>query len=263
MRIAMTTPPAPHTVRAEAGARWRIARAPTAFGVAALLLAVGQPVEAQAPAMAPAAEEAELPHPFFTHMGLPEGVGVWNLRIGALAARQGGRAEGDFAFHLETGLTRTIGLHVRNDRFLDVPRMEAMFQFAAFTTADAMSGFAPLIEFEVPTRSRAGDRVNTLVGFTSTLANRRVAFNQALHYDPREDGVDASASIVASLSRRVFPVVEILGEGARGMSPAINLLGGLKVRLRERVVFGLAYQFPASSRNDFSSQLVAMPELEW
>ena len=42
----------------------------------------------------------------------------------------------------------------------------------------------------------------------------------------------------------------------------INLLTGLTVRLREGVVFGLAYQLPVTSREEFSSQLVAMPEVE-
>lgn len=263
VKVMQTTRSGSLTIHVEADARRRIPPALLAFGITALLLAAPRPVEAQGPGMPPAAEEAELPHPFFTHMGLPEGVGVWNLRTAALATRRDGGTEGDFAFHLETGLTRTVGLHVRNDRFLDVPRTEAMIQFAAFTTANGMSGFAPIIEFEVPTRSGAGNRVNTLVGFTSTLANRRTAFNQALHYDPREDGVDASAALVARFSQRVFPVVEVLGEGGRGMSPTINLLGGIKVRLREGIVFGLAYQLPVSQRKDFSSQIVGMPELEW
>lgn len=249
--------------------RWR---------TSAVLLALGMPVLSGAqslagarmprplatvPAVQEMEEEKELPHPFFTHMGLPEGVGVWNLRSAALATRAEGKTEGDFAFHLETGITERIGLHIRNDRFLDMPKTEAMFQFAAFTSADGMSGFAPLIEFEIPTRSEGDNRINTLVGFTSTLASPRVAFNQALHYDPREDGVDASAALVVGVGERFFPVLEILGEGATGERPIVNLLAGLKVRVREGIVLGLAYQLPVSSRKDFSSQLIAMPELEW
>jgi hypothetical protein len=242
--------------------RWPAASSLLALGAVALL-GLAPPVAGQDPGMPPAAEEAELPHPFFTHMGLPEGVGVFNLRLAGLATRADGKTEGDFAFHFETGLTRSIGLHVRNDRFLDLPRSEVMFQFAAFTSADGMSGFAPIIEFEIPTRSGSGSRINSLVGFTSTLANARLVFNQALHYDPREDGVDASAALVVGMWKRVFPVIEVLGEGARGERPIVNLLGGLKVQVREGIVFGIAYQFPVSSREDFSSQLVALPEFEW
>ena len=55
-----------------------------------------------------APKEAELPHPFFTHMGLPEGVGNFNLRLLGLVTRIDGKNDGDFAFHLETGLTPSI-----------------------------------------------------------------------------------------------------------------------------------------------------------
>ena len=231
---------------------------------AAGLLSAARPATAQSTGMPAAAkEDIELPHPFFTHMGLPEGAGVFNLRTLGLATRADGRTDGDFAFHLETGLTRLIGLHIRNDRFLDRPRTEAMFQFAAFVSKDGMSGFAPLIEFEVPTRSGVGSRVHTLVGFTSTIGGRRAVFNQVLHYNPREDGVDASAALVLQLSPRVFPVVEVLGEGARGAQTVVNLLVGLKVRLREWVHLGLAVQFPLTSAKDFSWQGAFGPDVEW
>lgn len=47
------------------------------------------------------------------------------------------------------------------------------------------------------------------------------------------------------------------------MRPVVNVLAGLKVRVREGIVFGLAYQLPVTSNKEFSSQLVGMPELEW
>lgn len=244
-------------------------RIDTSAGILAVTLAglpaFARPVAAQEPMPPPAeeAEGAEVPHPFFTHMGLPEGVGVFNLRAAGLATRAEGKTDGDFAFHLETGLTRLIGLHIRNDRFLDVPRSEAMFQFAVITSRDGMSGFAPLIEFEVPTRSGGGSRINTLVGFTSTLSNPEAALNQALHYDPREDGVDASASLVVRLTERFFPVLEVLGEGAKGERPIINLLSGLKVGAGEGITAGIGYQTAVTSNEGFSWQLVGELELEW
>ena len=235
-----------------------------ALGVA-LLVGVSRPATAQSPATpaATAAEEPAFPHPFFTHMGLPEGVGNFNLRTLGLATRADGRTKADFAFHLETGLTRVIGLHVRNDQFRENPRTEAMFQFAAFVSKDGMRGFAPIIEFEVPTKSGAGSRIQTLVGFTATLGGRRAVFNQVLHYNPREDGVDASAAVVFKVGGRVFPVVELLGEGARDAPRVVNLLGGLKVRVREWLHLGLAVQLPLTTAQEFSWQGAVGPDVEW
>lgn len=90
------------------------------------------------------ASAPELPHPFFTHMGMPEGVGVYSLRVGGLAS-QGvdpaiGTRRSDFFFNFETGLTERIGVHVRNDQFRSMPRTEVMFQFLALQSRDGMAG---------------------------------------------------------------------------------------------------------------------------
>jgi hypothetical protein len=188
---------------------------------------------------APAKEEGEVPHPFLTHMGVPEGVGVYALRVWGLTTRADGKSEGDFGFHLETGLTKTIGLHIRNDAVRSNSYTEAMFQFAAITSENGMSGFAPIIEFEFPTHSGAGRRIGSLIGFTTTLANPRVSFNQVLHYNPREDAVEGSAALVARVAKGVFPVVELLGEGGKGSTAALGLLAGLKIRVREGINLGL------------------------
>lgn len=232
----------------------------------AALFGVSRPAEAQMagpPGPPGTTGEAELPHGFFTHMGLPEGVGVFNLRTLGLATRADGKTQADFAFHLETGLTRRIGLHIRNDQFRENPGTEAMLQFTAFESKDGMSGFAPVIEFEFPTGPKGGSRINTLVGFTWTLANRSVAFTQVLHYNPREDGADGSAALVFKLGSRVFPVVEVLGEGARGMPTVLSLLGGVKVRMREWLHLGLAVQFPVTNAKDFSRQWAFGPDVGW
>ena len=126
-----------------------------------------------------------------------------------------------------------------------------------------MSGFAPIIEFEFPTRSGDGSRIHTLVGFTSTLSNSRAVFNQVVHYNPREDGVDGSVALVFKLNRRIFPVVEVLGEGARDAPTVVNLLGGLKVQVREWLYFGLALQFPLTDAKEFSWQGAFGPDVEW
>lgn len=208
-------------------------------------------------------EEQEVAHPFFTHMGVPEAVGVFSLRLAGLATRAESKTDGDFAFHFETGLTKFVGLHVRNDSFLDKPSTEVMFQFAAVRSENGMSGFSPIIEFEVPTKSGGEQRINTLVGFSTALAGSQSAFNQVIHYNPREDMVDMSAAFVLKLGTRFFPAVEILGEATPNDQPIINLLGGLKVRVNESLLLGIALQAPVTGRKDFSWQFVFQPDIEW
>ena len=207
-----------------------------------------------------AMEEEELAHAFFTHEGLPDEVGTFSLRTSALVMRMDGATKGDFAFHLETGLTKRIGLHIRNDRFLNNTRTEAMFQFAAIKSKNGKSGFAPIIEFEFPTRTGGGSRINTLVGFTTKFSNERAAFNSVVHYNPREDMVESSAAFVFKAGSRYYPVIEVLNEFARGESPILTLVGGLKVRMSKSWLLGFAVQAPTTSRKDFSSQMVFQSE---
>ena len=138
-----------------------------------------------------------------------------------------------------------------------------MFQFAAARSKDGMSGFSPIIEFEIPTRSGDGSRINTLVGFSTALATARVSFNQVLHYNPREDMVDGSAALVFKVGKRFYPVMEVLAEAMRGDSPIVNVLLGLKVRVNEGLLLGFAFQVPTTKRKDFSSQSVFQPDIEW
>lgn len=211
------------------------------------------------PATAQSQEEQEIAHPFFTHEGLPDQVGSYSMRTSGLATRIDGQTNGDFAFHLETGLTENIGLHIRSDQFLQSRRSEAMFQFVAWKSQDGKSGFAPIIEFEIPTRS-GGGKPATLVGFTSKFENSRVALNQVVHYDPAEKSVDASASVVLRATPRVYPVVELLGMGGTGMPTIVNVLTGVKFRLRGGSVLGVAYQRPVTSEREISSQIVLQLE---
>jgi hypothetical protein len=205
----------------------------------------------------------EVAHPFLTHMGVPDPVGTYSLRLGGTATRADGNTKGDASFHLETGLTDSIGLHLRNDGVGNQQHTEVMFQFAALRSADKMSGFSPLIEFEFPTHSGGDQRINTLVGFSTAWTTSDVAFNQVIHYDPRNEMAEGSASLVVRWLPGVFPVVEIAGEGGRGEKPVVNVLGGLKFQVGKDMLLGIAVVKPTTERKDFSSRVILSLDLEW
>lgn len=207
--------------------------------------------------------EEEIPHPFFTHMGMPEAKGSYSLRLTALGTKGlEGKTNGDFAFHFETGLSKTIGLHIRNDRFLQNPATEIMFQFAVLTSKNGMNGIAALIEFEMPT-SKDAKRINTLVGFSSTLGSSRVAFNQVVHYNPREDMVDGSVALVLAASKKIFFVAELLGYRMPDGTVVLNPLAGIKVRLNKNIIIGVGYQRAVTNMKDYKSQSFFQPDLSW
>ena len=207
-------------------------------------------------------DEEEIAHPFFTHMGMPEAVGTYSLRTAAVLTQIDGTSKADFAFHFETGLSKFVGLHIRNDRFLDNSHSEIMFQFAVIRSKDGMSGFSPLIEFEIPTKKGAS-RINTLVGFSSALVRSRFSINQVLHYNPREDMLDGSIALVYKVTKGVFFVVEMLGDKIQKEAALINVLAGVKVKVYNNFILGFGYQHPVTNNKDFSSQYIFQPDMEW
>ena len=207
-------------------------------------------------------DEDEIAHPFFTHMGMPDPVGSYSLRFPITATRMDGNTKGDFGFHFETGLSKTIGLHIRNDRFLNNSHTELMFQFAAIRSKDGMSGFSPIIEFEIPTK-KGESRINTLVGFSTAYITSRLAFNQIIHYGPREDMVEGSAALVYKITKGVFLVVEIFGEKMQNEDAAFNMLGGVKVSINKFLTLGFGYRLPITTNREFSSQYIFQPDIEW
>ncbi len=227
-------------------------------GFAVLLLTVtfglAQPAAAQT-----GTPDMEIAHPFLTHEGLPDAVGRVSTRATGLATRADGSTQGDFGFHFETGLTDNLGLHIRSDQFLRSRRSEAMLQYAIFKSADGESGIAPIVELEFPTRS-GGGKARVLVGFTSKLAGKNFAINQAFHYNLSERSVEASAALVLRATDRFYPVVEVLGEGGANIPTVVNMLVGVKYRLPSGVFVGLGYQRPITSAREISSQVLFQVE---
>src|SRR5512133_468964 len=139
----------------------------------------------------------DLPHPFFTHMGMPDPVGHYAVRVSGIAIRDEGRTKGDFGLHLETGLMPRLGLHIRNDQVLTGDHTEIMLQYAAIQSRDGMSGIAPFGEVEIP--MRGGVKFYGLLGLSAMWMAPRFELNGSLEYSPAEKGLEGSVSAAADI----------------------------------------------------------------
>jgi hypothetical protein len=206
--------------------------------------------------------EMDMVHPFFTHMGLPDPVGHYALRLSGVATREEGHTRGDFGLHLETGLLDRIGLHIRNDRVLNNAHTEIMLQYAAIRSRDGMSGFSPFLEVEIPTHK---DERHTygLVGFSTMWSTHILELNQSLEYSPEEEALEGSISLVGKVGQRLFPVVEFILAAANGAKPQNSMIVGLKYRINKNIVFGIGYQVPVTQAREFTHQIFFQTDLEW
>jgi positive regulator of sigma E activity len=75
--------------------------------------------------------------------------------------------------------------------------------------------------------------------------------------------VDGSAALVYMVSKRIFFVVEILGEKMADEQAIVNMLGGVKVKVSKFLTLGIGYQQPVTSNKEFTSQYVFQPSSEW
>jgi len=206
--------------------------------------------------------EMDIVHPFFTHMGMPESVGHSALRLSGVSTREEGDTRGDFGFHLETGLSERLGLHIRNDRVSNNAHTEFMLQYAAIRSRDGMSGFSPFVEVEIPTHE---DERHTygLVGFSTMWSTQGFQLNQSLEYSPEEEALEGSVSMVGKVGQRFFPIIEFILAAAEGATPQNSMIGGLKYRINRNTVFGIGYQFPVTEAREFNHQILLQMDLEW
>ena len=207
--------------------------------------------------------EAMLPMPFSTHMGIPLKVGTYNLRMAGLPTQNDGSTVTQYNFQFETGLSKTIGLFIGGEGLFNNTTLEAMFQFLAWKSKNGMNGASAIVEFEFPLGPEAAEKVYTLVGFSSTFSNSHIAFNQVLHYSPIENLGEGSVSFLYKASKRIYLISELSGVVQKGELPILNLLGGVKVRVTSFLLLGIGYRVPITTSRDFSSQYIIQSDMQW
>ncbi len=195
-----------------------------------------------------------LPMPFFTHMGMPMPVGRYSLRFSTLLTQVNGTSYVDFGVQFETGLTNYIGFLAR----LDESKTEIMLNVAAIRSKNGMSGFSPLIEFEIATH----ESVNVQTGFSTTLSNSLIAFHQVIHYGLQEKNFEGSVALVYKVSKRIFLISEFLGEKKQDELLNATLLGGVKFQFNNHFLLAVGVQFPVTKNQDYTSQYILQPDLE-
>ena len=139
---------------------------------------------------------------------------------------------------------------------IQYPALSAIFQFLVLKSENRLNGFSPFIEFKFPWIKERTKEIYMLVGFAASLSYSVFAFNQVLHYSPSENIAEGNFSFSYKISRQVFFVSEVSGLTEKGSGPIYNLLGGVKLKLNDNFIIGLAYQLPLTNNRDFSAQYI-------
>ncbi len=205
-------------------------------------------------------------HPFFTHMGMPDGPGEVSVRTAAIQNAYNDNVSRDLALHIETGLWNHIGLHFRNDAIKANNYSEMMVQYAMLQNKHADSVISVFTELEFPTNHipEGQDKVELEIGVSGRkIFSKYGILDAGVHYSPEESMVSLEASGVLRLTPTIFPIIETEIEKEGDEDTTANLLAGIKMRLRTGAHIGVGIRFPLTDARYYDNQAFAQLELAY
>lgn len=232
--------------------------------------------------VAGATAEVGMPHPFLTHMGVPDPPGAASVRVtGIRRAGEVGVGE-DAAFHIEAGIFDRFGLHLRNDAITgrgvgepgEPPEdhgTELMLMYTVLRDAASTWGISVIGEASAPTVRTEGPDATWALGVGGEwMLGTRLSFDGVVHVEPEtEEGevVDVMVEYESTLilrvgPSRIFALVETRGEFGEGLGQNY-LLPAVKVGLGGSAALGVGMQFPLTDAREYDRQAMFQLDMDF
>jgi len=193
-------------------------------------------------------------HPFLAHMGLPDVPKEVSLRITGFRSRLEGMTQGDFAVHIEAGLLRNLGLHIRADGIQHEDYSEVMLQYAVLADKKLQNGISVFGQLSIPTGQVKSNTYKGLFGLSGRLTFLHlVVWDGNMHYDPKDKMVEHENAFVFKANEKFYPILEIRGHITEEMKEAY-ILPAIKFRTDEHNAFGVGVQIAITDNREFDSQ---------
>jgi hypothetical protein len=193
-------------------------------------------------------------HPFLAHMGMPDEPGEVSLRSTAIRSQYHGDTESDMAIHVEAGLIRCLGLHVRADGINHEAYSEVMLQYGLLYGPDDRFGLSVFGQVSLPTGDVPNNEYKGLFGGSYMLMPTDfVVLNGDVHYNPKDDMAEYEDAFVFRQNEKFFPIVEVRGEITTDNTSAY-VLPGMKFRLSPTTAFGVGAQIALTNEREYDTQ---------
>jgi len=200
-------------------------------------------------------------HPFLAHMGMPDEPGEVSLRATVFRSQYHGDTESDLAFHVEAGLAKNLGLHVRADGINHEEYSEVMLQYGLIHGPNDRYGFSVFGQVSVPTGAVENNTYKGLFGGSYMLMPADfVVLNGNVHYNPKDDMAEYEDAFVFRQNARFFPVLEVRGEITSDFVTSY-ILPGMKFRINARSAFGVGAQLALADNREYDTQALFTYEL--
>jgi len=200
-------------------------------------------------------------HPFLAHMGMPDEPGEVSLRTTAIKSQYQGDTESDLAVHVEAGLARRLGLHVRADGINHEAYSEVMLQYGLLYGPHERYGLSVFGQVSVPTGDVKNNEYKGLFGGSYMLMPADfVVLNGNVHYNPKDDMAEYEDALVFRQNEKFFPIVEVRGEITTDYTTAY-VLPGMKFRLSPTMAFGVGAQIALTNEREYDTQALLTLEI--
>ncbi len=220
-------------------------------------------------------------HPFFAHMGLPDGPGEANVRLTGMGRFGHDKLGPDAAFHIEAGLVQRVGIHVRSDAIWNTAMdgshdaksadekekgggegTEAMVMVSVLQSEDATRGLSIFAQLGWPSFVEIGDDpITGAFGISGRyMASNRFLMDANVHLAPsaEEVGVAYEVEFMVRPFGELFAIIENRGH-YENLKFSTFLLPALKYRFGTTAL-GMGVQFPLTSNAPYDAQ--AMLQLD-
>lgn len=220
-----------------------------------------------------------MPHPFLTHMGVPDPPGAASVRVtGIRRAGEVGVGE-DASFHIEAGIFDRFGLHLRNDAITgtgvgepgEPPEdhgTELMLMYTVLRDAASTRGLSIIGEVSAPTVKTEGPDATWAFGVGGEwMLGTRLLFDGVVHVEPDTEEGDAMVEYESTLvlrvgPSRIFALVETRGEFGEGLGQNY-LLPAVKVGLGSSAALGVGMQFPLTEAREYDRQAMFQLDMDF
>ncbi len=202
------------------------------------------------------AEEADMfVHPFLTHMALPDPPGTMSLRVTGFQQRQDSTVGQDMALHIEAGLLRNLGLHIRTDGIKTSPYSEVMLMYSFLHDASYSNGLSVFGQISIPTGPGVkSNALKYLFGLSGRLTAPKILVVDAdIHYNPADKMAEYEGSFVFKASKLLYPEMELRGEIAEHETSLYSLIG-LKFRIASEMAIGVGIQTAVTTAREYDTQ---------
>lgn len=195
-------------------------------------------------------------HPFLTHMALPDPPGEMSLRVTPFQERYDGIVEQDMGLHLEAGLLRNLGLHIRSDGIKTSPYSEVMLMYSFLHDASLSKGMSVFGQVSLPTGPVKSNKLKYLFGLSGRLTIPKIMVMDAnIHANLADKMAEYESSFIFKASAMIYPELELRGEITEEATSLYSLFG-LKFRVADEIALGLGYQIPIIKEREYDSQFL-------